>query len=167
MQQDKIGACGEHNRHERWIAAPAERIYQILTDPEAFTRLIPDYTRVTFDTSSAYRPGMRLTTHIDQLLKFTWHSVVRRIEPDRRIELEFLDGLFQGGTEIWELKPEGTGTRVIHTIIVAPRGWVRRLIWNLKGRARHDALAEQFLQNLKVAVDSHEPVHVQEPFSSR
>jgi SAM-dependent methyltransferase/uncharacterized protein YndB with AHSA1/START domain len=150
----KSGPPGEYNRHERWIAAPPARIFAILSDPAAFTRLIPPYTRVTFDRACPYRPGVRLTIHIDHLLKFTWHSEVRQVEPNRRIELEFLDGLFQGGTEIWELKPEGTGTRVMHTIIVSPRGRVRRLIWRLKGRERHDALVEQFLDNLKAAVTS-------------
>jgi len=146
---------GERNRHARWIAVPPERIYAILTDSEAFTRLIPPYTRVAFDTPPPYRPGTRLTIHIDHLIKLTWHSQVRRIELNRRIELEFLDGLFQGGTEIWELKPEKSGTWVTHSIIVAPRGFLR-LIWNWKGRARHDVLAEQLLDRLKETLEADE-----------
>ena len=164
MQPKTFGRNDEHNRHERWIAADCERIYAIMTDPQAFSRLIPPYTRVDFETPPPYRTGTLLTTHIDHLIKFTWHSRVLRVQRGRRIELAFLDGPFQGGTEIWELKPEKNGTRVTHTIIVAPRGVVR-LIWEWKGRTRHNVLAEQFLDNLKAHLEKNEAVET--PCASR
>ncbi len=152
MQHQAFGARGEQNRHERWIATDSDHVFTVLTDPEAFTRLIPPYTRVRFDTPPPYRTGTRVTTHIDHLIKLAWHSRVGRVLPGRRIELSFLDGPFKGGTEIWELVPEANGTRVLHTISVAPRGFMR-LIWKWKGRTRHNDLTEQFLDNLKAHLE--------------
>jgi hypothetical protein len=76
--------------------------------------------------------------------------------PNRKTRLEFLDGLFAGGTEIWELEPEGEATRVIQTIIVSPKGFANAFIWNLKARNRHNEMTEKFLENLRSRAESME-----------
>lgn len=144
---------GETNQHKRLIAAPPDQIFGILTSQCAFTQLVPEYTYVTFDTDT-YGIGTRLTVKIDHLLKFTWHTQVKEVVPNQRIRLEFLDGLFKGGAEIWELEPREGKTLVMQTIVVEPRGWIRRFIWNFKARNRHNAMTEKFLDGLKAMAES-------------
>lgn len=146
--------AGEHNQHTRIIQAPPELIFSLLTDPDRFTEMVPEYTIVSFDTPPPYRVGTRLKIKIDHLLEFTWHTQVKEIVPNRKTRLEFLDGLFKGGAEIWELIPEQGGTRVLQTIVVEPRGWIRRFIWNFKARRRHNAMTEKFLDNLKAKAEA-------------
>jgi uncharacterized protein YndB with AHSA1/START domain len=150
------GFPGEINQHMRVIHAPVEKIFNILTDPEAFSALAPAFTYVSFETPPPYREGTRLKIKIDHLLEFTWHTLVKEVIPNKRTRLEFLDGLFQGGTEIWELEPEAQGTRVIQTIIVDPPGLIGSLVWNLKARQRHNAMAEKFLDNLQAEAETTE-----------
>jgi hypothetical protein len=69
--------------------------------------------------------------------------------PDRKIRIQFLDGFFAGGTEIWELESVGEYTRVTHIIIVQPKGFLRRLAWVLKVRLKHNKMIEALLDNLK------------------
>jgi ligand-binding SRPBCC domain-containing protein len=150
------GFPGEINQHTRIIHAPVEKIFNILTDPEAFTALAPDFTHVSFETPPPYRKGTRLKIKIDHLLKFTWHTQVKEVIPYKMTRLEFLDGLFQGGSEIWEFETEDQGTRVIQTIIVDPPGLIGSLVWNLKARQRHNAMAEKFLDNLQMEAETTE-----------
>jgi hypothetical protein len=69
--------------------------------------------------------------------------------PDRKIRIQFLDGFFAGGTEIWELESVGEYTRVTHTIIVKPKGLVSQLAWILKVRLKHNKMVEALLDNLE------------------
>jgi ribosome-associated toxin RatA of RatAB toxin-antitoxin module len=154
---------GEANQHKRLIAAPPGQIFGILTNQSTFTQLVPEYTCVTFDTDT-YGIGTRLTVKIDHLLKFTWHTQVKEVIPNKRIRLEFLDGLFKGGAEIWELEPQDGNTLVLQTIVVKPRGWIRQFIWNFKARNRHNAMTEKFLDDLKVMAESPLIAGAENPF---
>lgn len=153
---------GEPNQHVRLIDASPERIFKILTHQESFTALVPEYAAVTFD-SETYSVGTRLTTHINHLLEFTWHSQVQEIVPNQKIRLEFMDGLFMGGAEIWEMQPHAEKTLVMQTIVVAPRGWIRKFIWNLKARRRHNIMVEKFLDSLKEMAETPTFVHYGQP----
>lgn len=135
------------------IAAPPDQIFDILTSQSTFTQLVPEYTYVTFDTETC-GIGTKLTVKIDHMLKFTWHTQVKEVAPNKRIRLEFLDGLFKGGAEIWELEPQEGKTLVLQTIVVEPRGWIRQFIWKFKARDRHNAMIEKFLDGLKAMAES-------------
>ncbi|MEJ2040057.1 MAG: SRPBCC family protein [Desulfosarcinaceae bacterium] len=147
---------GEINQHMRLIQAPPDVIFNLITNPEEFTAMVPAFTSVSFDTPPPYQVGTRLKIRINHLLKFTWHTQVREMIPNRKTRLEFLDGLFEGGTEIWELQPEGRGTRVIQTIIVSPKSLPFAVIWSLKARNRHNEMTEKFLDNLQARAESIE-----------
>lgn len=151
---------GEANQHTRVVNASPERIFQILVDEDRFPAITPPYTEVSFDTPAPYGVGTRLKIEINHLLNFTWHTQVEEMVPNRRIQLAFLDGLFKGGTEVWELEPQGEQTLVIQTIIVQPEGWLRRFIWDFKARNRHNAITEQALDNLKYLSETLESAYL-------
>ncbi|MCP4748471.1 MAG: SRPBCC family protein [Desulfobacteraceae bacterium] len=140
---------GEINQHSRLINASPEKIFGILTDPVQYTSLAPAYTHIAFYTPPPYRKGSRFKIDIDHLLNFSWYSEVQEVVSNRKTRLTFLDGLFKGGAEIWELVPKNDKTLVIQTIIVSPEGWFHTFIWNFKARKRHDVIIETLLDNLK------------------
>ena len=102
----------------------------------------------------SYQVGTFVNTKIDHIFKLIWRSQVIEINQYKKIRLQFLNGFFAGGTEIWELEPENEFTRITHTIIVQPQGFLKRLAWNLKVRRKHNKMVEAVLDNLKQAAET-------------
>ena len=146
---DYRGYAGEINQHERFVHADKERIFKLLTNEETFRTFCPEGTVVTFDPPIPYQPGTVVSTKIEHIFKLGWTSQVEEVVPYDHIRLRFCDGFFAGGTELWEFKAHNDGTRVIQTIIVKPKGWIRRMVWNLKVRLKHNVMVEAFLDKLK------------------
>ena len=142
---------GEINQHTCLIRAEQSQIFQILTQEEAFKAICPRGTIVTHGSAQPYGAGTLVKTRIDHIFELGWTSRVKEVIPDSKIRLQFLDGFFAGGTEIWELEDKGEYTRVSHTIIVRPKGFLKKLAWVLKVRLKHDNMVEAFLDNLKRA----------------
>ncbi len=140
---------GEINQHSRLIRAERKRIFQILTQEEAFKEICPKGTIVTHESPPPYGVGTLIKTRIIHIFKLDWTSRVEEVVPDIRIRIQFLDRFFAGGTEIWELESEGEYTRVTHTIVVQPKGFLRKLVWILKVRRKHNKMVEALLGNLK------------------
>ncbi|MEA1935703.1 MAG: hypothetical protein U9M96_02640 [Thermodesulfobacteriota bacterium] len=140
---------GEANQHTRLIQAERSRIFQILTHEETFQKICLEDTIVTYEPPLPYQVGTFVGTKINHIFKLEWHSRVEEVIPDTKIRLQFLDSFFAGGTEIWELQSIGESTRVSHTIIVKPKDFVRKMLWVLKVRFKHNKMVEAFLDNLK------------------
>ena len=140
---------GEINHHTRLIRAERNRIFRILTQEKAFKEICPKGIIVTHESPPPYRVGLLIKTRILHIVTLDWNSRVEEIIPDKKIRLEFLNGFFAGGTEIWELDSVDEYTRVAHTIIVQPKGFFKHLAWILKVRRKHDIIIEALLDNLK------------------
>jgi hypothetical protein len=145
---------GEINQHTRLIHAESHRIFHILTQQDSFKSICPKGTVVTFEPMSPYQVGTFVNTRIDHIFKLLWRSQVIAIEPNEKIRLQFLSGFFAGGTEIWELESENGSTRTTHTIIFQLQGFLKKLVWNLKVRRKHDKMVEAVLDNLKRAAET-------------
>jgi len=140
---------GEVNRHTRLIRADARRIFRILTHEDKFKAVCSQGTIVTYESPLPYQVGTYIDTSIDHIFKLRWRSQVVEVIPDKKIRLQFLDGFFAGGTEIWELEPEKGFTKTTHTIIFHSQGFFKKLVWSLKVRGKHDKMTEAFLDNLQ------------------
>jgi len=140
---------GEIIQHTRLIHTEKNHIFQILTQEEAFQEICPKGVIVTHESLPPYRVGLLIKTKIVHIVKLDWNSRVEEVIPDRKIRLQFLNGFFNGGTEIWELDSVDECTRVTHTIIVQPKGFFKNLAWILKVRLKHDTIVETLLDNLK------------------
>ena len=140
---------GEINQHTRLVKAEASHVFQILTQEESFKKICPKGTVVTHESPPPYQPGTLVKTRIVHIFELEWNSRVEEVVPDSKIRLQFLNGFFAGGTEIWELGSQEECTRVTHTIIVQPEGLLKRLAWALKVRLKHDKMVEALLDNLK------------------
>jgi hypothetical protein len=140
---------GEINQHTRLVKAEASHLFQTLTQEESFRKICPKGTVVTHESPPPYQAGTLVKTRIVHIFELEWNSRVEEVVPDSKIRLQFLDGFFAGGTEIWELGSQEEHTRVTHTIIVQPEGLLKRLAWALKVRLKHDKMVEALLDNLK------------------
>lgn len=145
---------GETNQHTRLISAPRKRVFQIITQEEAFRQICPKGTIVTYESPAPYRVGTIIKTRIAHIFELDWTSRVEKLIPDRTIQIRFLDGFFAGGREFWELESVGEHTRVTHTIIVQPQGFLRKLAWTLKVRLKHNRIVEALLENLEKASET-------------
>jgi hypothetical protein len=140
---------GEINQHTSLIQAETHRVFHILTHQDTFNAICPQGTIVTFEPLSPYQMGTFVNTKIDHIFKLVWRSKVVEMIPNKKIRLQFLDGFFTGGTEIWELEPENGFTRATHTIIIRPQGFIKKLAWNLKVRRKHNKMVDSCFDNLK------------------
>lgn len=140
---------GEVNQHTRLVRAEKHRIFHILTHEDTFRTVCPKGTIVTYESPLPYQKGTLVKTKIDHIFKLSWRSQVIEVVPNKKSRLRFIDGFFAGGAEFWELEREGEFTRVTHTIIVQPKGFLKQLAWRLKVRLKHDKMVETLLDNLK------------------
>jgi ribosome-associated toxin RatA of RatAB toxin-antitoxin module len=140
---------GEVNQHTRLIKAKNHKIFRLLIHEETFKTICPKGTIVTYESVLPYQVGTLVKTKIDHIFKLEWRSRVVELVPDKIIRLQFLDGFFAGGTEIWEFEREGEFTKATHTIIVKPKGFFKKLAWSLKVRHKHNKMIEAFLDDLK------------------
>jgi len=145
---------GEINRHTRLIQADSQRIFRILTREDLFKAICPQDTIVTYEAPLPYQEGTLVSTKIDHIFKLTWRSRVVEFIPDHKIRLQFLEGFFAGGTEIWKLESENGFTRTTHTLIIQPSGILKKLAWSLKVRRKHDKMVEVLLDNLEQVAET-------------
>ena len=146
---DYQGYKGEINQHHRLIKAEKSRIFQILTQDASYKKICPPGTTVTYEPPLPYQAGTIVRTNINHIFKLEWRSQVEEVIPDSKIRLRFLNGFFSGGLEFWELENKGDHTWVSQTIVVQPKGVIRKIFWNVKVRLKHNIMVEEFLDNLK------------------
>jgi hypothetical protein len=140
---------GEINQHTRFIRGQRKQIFQMLTQEEAFQGLCPKGVVIAFKPARPYGVGTLIKTRIVHIFELIWTSRVEEVLPDKKIRIQFMDGFFAGGTEIWKLESVGEYTQVSHAIIVQPRGLLRKLAWILKVRSKHNNIVETLLDNLE------------------
>jgi ribosome-associated toxin RatA of RatAB toxin-antitoxin module len=145
---------GEINQHKCLIRAQKSRIFQILTNEKAIREICPEGIIVTHESPLSYGMGTLINTKVNHIFKLEWNTRVEEIIPQKMIRLRFLDGFFTGGMEIWEIEEQGEYTLVSNTIIVRPRGFLRKMVWILKVRRKHDKMVEAFLENLQKVLEA-------------
>jgi hypothetical protein len=81
------------------------------------------------------------------------------MEEDSQIINRFVDGIFDGGVEIWQIREVEEGAELSHTLIYRINGLIFRIGWALLGgKAKHDELTEEALGNLKRIVEGRSDV---------
>jgi hypothetical protein len=84
---------------------------------------------------------------------------VIHLEKNRQIISQFLNGIFEGGIEIWDLKKMESGTEVTHTLVYQIRRWIYKIGWFLLGgKKKHDELTEVALSSLKSLLERNAPL---------
>lgn len=142
---------GRVNQHRTLIKKGPEEIYHILIDPEQFKEWGPiDQISMERVTSGEFRVGTKSHFKLQFRIQPEWDSEVIHFEMNRQIISKFLNGIFQGGIEIWDLEKTESGTEVTHTLVCKINRWIYKVGWFLLGgEKKHDELTEIALFRLK------------------
>jgi len=151
---------GRVNRHTVTIKARPSDVYQFLVDSGNMHWWCPqDKILVEKITPGDLGPGAKIRYRLNYRINPTWHSVVVDMEEDSRIINRFVDGIFEGGVEIWQIKEVEEGAELSHTLIYRINGLIFKIGWILLGgKAKHDELTEEALGNLKRIVEGRSDV---------
>ena len=99
-------------RAEATIDAAPEAVWAVLADVRRMPELSPELVRILALKPGGLRPGQwYLGVNRRKAVVWPTRSVVSTVEPGRRVAW---DTRSSGARWIWELEPEGTGTRVVH-----------------------------------------------------
>jgi uncharacterized membrane protein len=146
-----LGYEGNVNEHSILIHSPPSKVFSILTDFDQFSQLAPQpYIRLTKVTPGPVSVGTVFCTETGYKIKTRWQSQVVEEHKDEMLILRFMNGIFSGGYEVWEIQPMRAGTKVSHTILYNISSFPYRILWVLKNiENKHNALVEATLQKLK------------------
>jgi uncharacterized protein YndB with AHSA1/START domain len=99
-------------RAETTIDAPPEVVWEVLGDVRRMPELSPELVRMIPLKKGGLRPGQwYLGVNRRKAVLWPSRSVVAEVEPGRKVSW---DTKSSGARWIWELTPEGAGTRVVH-----------------------------------------------------
>jgi len=146
---------GRVNRHAITIKADPPQVYRALVDFSEMQRWCPrERIAVKKITAGNLGPGTRMRYRLNYRINPVWHSVVMEVKENRRIINRFVDGIFEGSVEVWQLEEIEGETELSHTLIYRIDKLILRLGWIfLGGQAKHDELTEEALHNLKTMVE--------------
>ena len=152
--------AGRVNRHTVIIKARPHEVYQALIDSQEMHRWCPqDKIVVEKITPGELGLGTKMRYRLNYRINPIWHSVVVDMEEDSRIINRFVDGIFEGSAEIWQIKEVEEGAELSHTLIYRINGLIFRIGWIfLGGKAKHNELTKEALGNLKRIVEEN-PIH--------
>ncbi len=142
---------GKINQHRILIQKEPEATYDFLTDFNQFKHWVPlEEIIIEKMTPGEISIGTKFHFNIKFRIGPEWDSEVILLERPHRIVYRFLNGFFEGGIEIWDLKKNELGTEVTHTLIYQIRRWIYRIGWSLLGgEKKHNELTEIALKRLK------------------
>ncbi len=142
---------GRVNRHQTLILREPGEIYRALIDPEQMRRWCPvEQISVERVTPGEFRVGARSRFKLNFRIQPEWDTEVIQLERNRQIISRFLNGIFEGGIEIWDLRKTESGTEVTHTLVYQIKRLIYRVGWFfLGGEKKHDELTETALSRLK------------------
>jgi len=147
---------GKVNQHHILIKRGSEEIYSFLIDLDRWKQWAPfEEISVEKITSGEFGVGTRLRFRLQFRIEPEWDSEVIHLEKDRHIISKFLNGIFENGIEIWDLKKTDLGTEVTHTLVYKIHRWIYKIGWFLLGgEKKHDELTELALSRLKSVLEA-------------
>lgn len=142
---------GRINRHRILIRKGPEEIFDLLTDPDRFQRWCStEELSVEKVTPGPFRVGTKFHFKLRFRIEPEWDSEVILLNRPRQIVSRFLNGIFKGGIEVWDIKPMEIGTEVTHTLLYQIHRWIYQIGWFLLGgEKKHDELTEKALSRLR------------------
>lgn len=150
---------GRVNQHRTLIQKEPKEIYNVLINPDLLNRWCPvEQISVERITPGEFGVGTRQHYRLRFRIQPEWDSEVIHLEKPHQIVNRFLDGIFEGGIEIWDLKKIESGTEVTHTLVYPIKRWIYKIGWFfLSGEKKHNELTELALCHLKSLVEGTTP----------
>ena len=112
MKAAPNAAAARELRAETTIDAPPEVVWEVLGDVRGMSELSPELVGMIPLKKGGLRPGQwYLGVNRRKAVLWPTRSVVSEVEPAQSVAW---DTRTSGARWIWELTPEGSGTRVVH-----------------------------------------------------
>jgi uncharacterized protein YndB with AHSA1/START domain len=148
---------GSVNQHKVLIRTEPEKIYAFLIDLDQWGKWVsPDQISVEKVTAGEFRVGTRLHFKLRFRIQPEWDTEVIHLEKDRQIIFQFLNGIFEGGIEIWNMKKKDVVTEVMHTLLYQIHRRIYKIGWGfLGGEKKHNELTELALGRLKTHLEQN------------
>lgn len=128
-----MGGAKAENSASISIAAPPERVFAYLTEPDHLVRWIGGLKKSEPLTSDGLRVGARSRETVEEDgRRLEMETVVTRLEPGRLLEVQINAGMFEARNR-FELTQEAGATRVVQTLEAQYRGAARLIAPFLKG----------------------------------
>lgn len=142
---------GKVNQHRILIQRGPDEIFNVLLNSDQLKRWCPmEEITVEKVTPGEFRVGTRLHFKLRFRIQPEWDSEVIFLKKPEQVVYQFLNGIFKGGVEIWNLEKKETGTEVTHTLLYRIDRWIYKLGWYfLGGEKKHNELTELALSRLK------------------
>jgi len=151
---------GKVNQHRTLIQRGPDEIFNVLLNSDQLRQWCPiEQISVEIVTPGEFRVGTRFHFKLRFRIQPEWDSEVIHLERNRQIISQFLNGIFEGGIEIWDLKETVSGTKVTHTLVYGINRWIYKIGWFLLGgKKKHDELTEVALSRLKSLLERNAPL---------
>jgi len=139
------------DQHRTLIEKDPQEVYAILIDPDQLPRWCPlEEISVKKVSPGEFGLGTKFHFSLQFRIQLDWDSEVIYLQKDQQIVYRFLNGIFEGGVEIWDLKKTGSGTEVIHILVHQIHRWIYKVGWYLLGgKRKHHELTQLALFRLK------------------
>lgn len=152
---------GRINQHRKTIRREPEAIYNALTDFNQFKQLVPmEEISIERTTPGEFHLGTRHRFTLRFRIQLEWETEVIHFERNRRIVSRFLNGIFEGGVEAWDLIEMDSEIEVVHTLVYQIKRWIYRVGWFLLGgEKKHNELTELTLSRIKSLLEGEGILH--------
>lgn len=142
---------GKVNQHHIFIPKKPEEIFTVISDADQLKQWCPiEEMSVEKVTPGTFQIGTRLHFKLRFRIQPEWDSEVIYLKRPNQIVYQFLNGIFEDGIEIWDLREKDEGAEVTHTLLYRIHRWVYKMGWFLLGgEEKHDELTETALSRLK------------------
>jgi ribosome-associated toxin RatA of RatAB toxin-antitoxin module len=153
---------GRINQHRILIQSEPEAIYDFLTNFNQFKRWCPiEQISVEKVTPGEFQVETRLHFKLRFRIQPEWDSKVIYLKRPNRIVYQFLNGIFEGGIEIWDLEKEEIGTEVTHSLLYQIHKWIYKIGWFFwGGEKKHNELTETALSRLKSLLEGANTIQI-------
>ena len=145
-----------HVRQSVEIAAPPERIWPLLVEPDNVLKWYPTLTRFEYEDAGQRGPGARVyaeETASGMLMKL--HFVITDWVEDRMVSLHMVSGTgVKGYDQSWRVEPVPTGSRfTLEEHVELPYGVLGTLLGRV-GQRSSEGHVREMLAKLKVLAEA-------------
>ena len=140
---------------ETIIEAPPAFVFPYITEGEKIAAWAQDDKLIVdFPRGTEAREGMQIRFTIRLPTDPHWVVEITRLDQDREMETEMVDGIFRGQLN-FRLDPvDGGRTRLVHEAKIVPEGPFMRFAWEVAGERIHREKVVELLQRITEAAEN-------------
>jgi ribosome-associated toxin RatA of RatAB toxin-antitoxin module len=144
-----------HTENSIVIKGSVEEVFEMVRNIEGHQEFMPDFNKTKIYTEESDKIVFKRSIKIANIIPITWKSVAK-IERNKSIQLEHIEGIGRGLRTEWRFKPikEGAEVVIVHNldglkVPVIKSSIGKFVIWNLLLKK----ICNKMLKNLKEKVE--------------